>query len=388
MKSATRRHVAGTLRVPPAGYGTRSVPTTLGFTLVELLIVIAIIGMLVALLLPAVNSAREAARRGTCINNLKEIGTAISAYQTSGKGNFPARVKNERLASGVTDYYPGTPNINDIEVSWAARLLNNLDQQALWDSLIDGKLNLSPNLANNRDDIPVLDIFLCPSDALTVANYPGLTYVANAGAPDFARTSNNSPQSDYEANGIFHDQREGNSAALTPMGPAVNSTHLKDGANSTLLLSENVHKDGPTSGVNSSWLRSEALSDPQAGEQVYGMVWVLDDDSLEEALDPIDLQFRFNKQSDPAPNQYVTPYAAYARPASAHPEVFNAVFAGGNTRTINEAIEYRVYQQLMTPNGAKCVYPGPPAMDTAAITNLVPAFTNSDPGMQLSEENY
>lgn len=359
-----------------------------GFTLVELLIVIAIIGMLVALLLPAVNSAREAARRGTCINNLKEIGAAISAYQTSGKGNFPARVKNERLAPSVTvDYFDRTP-ANDIEVSWAAKLLNNLDQQGLWQSLIEGKLNLSPDLAGNRDDIPVLEIFLCPSDALTVANYPGLTYVANAGAADFVRSSANSPQSDYEANGIFHDQREANSHRYTPLGPAVNSTHLKDGANSTLLLSENVHKDGPTSSVNSSWLRSEALSDPQAGEQVYGMVWVIDDTNREKALNPIDLQARFNRQADPVPNEYVTPYAAYARPASAHPEVFNAVFAGGNTRTINEAIEYRVYQQLMTPNGAKCVYPGPPAMDTAAITNLVPAFTNSDPAMQLSEENY
>jgi prepilin-type N-terminal cleavage/methylation domain-containing protein/prepilin-type processing-associated H-X9-DG protein len=60
----------------------------LGFTLVELLIVIAIIGVLVALLLPAVQAAREASRRGSCENNLKQLGTALLNYE-SARHTFP-----------------------------------------------------------------------------------------------------------------------------------------------------------------------------------------------------------------------------------------------------------------------------------------------------------
>jgi hypothetical protein len=301
---------------------------------------------------------------------------------------LPARVKNELLAPNVVvDYFPGT-SVNDIEVSWAGRLLNNLDQQGLWLSLTEGKLDLSTDLANSRDNLPVLEIFLCPSDALTVANYPGLTYVANAGAADFLRTANNSPQSDYEANGICHDQRKLDLPAVSPLGPAVNSTHLKDGSNSTLLLSENVHKDGPGSNVNSSWLRSEALtsSNPWPGEQVYGMVWVYEPPTgTNDPLNPINSQARFNRQDDPlTTDTYAEAGAYYARPASAHPEVFNVVFAGGNTKTINDTIEYRVYQQLMTPNGAKCVWPETPNLKD----NMPAAFYNADPQMQLSEENY
>ncbi len=106
-----------------------------GFTLVELLVVIAIIGVLVGLLLPAVQSAREAARRMSCSNNAKQIGLALHNYH-SAFNQFPAQ------RAGTTGFkgFIGTVNpdnnfSNKRRLSMLVGLLPFLEQQPLWDTI-------------------------------------------------------------------------------------------------------------------------------------------------------------------------------------------------------------------------------------------------------------
>ena len=73
--------------------------TRRGFTLVELLVVIAIIGVLVGLLIPAVNFARQTARKAECLNNIRGIGQALVQFE-SDKGAFPSRIERLRIVLG------------------------------------------------------------------------------------------------------------------------------------------------------------------------------------------------------------------------------------------------------------------------------------------------
>jgi len=104
-----------------------------GVTLVELLAVIAIIGLLVALLLPAVQGAREAARRVQCGNNLKQLALALSAH-SSQLGHFPAAAEHRvnQCTSGFSG--GGLPSsFTDGQPAWSVRLLPFLEQQPLYD---------------------------------------------------------------------------------------------------------------------------------------------------------------------------------------------------------------------------------------------------------------
>src|SRR6188508_3723218 len=88
-----------------------------GFTLVEVLVVIAIIGILVAFLLPAIQAAREAARRTQCQNNLKQIGLAIQNHHDTRK-QFPM----------------GRNRFDQFAVSWAFFLLPYMEETAVYNS--------------------------------------------------------------------------------------------------------------------------------------------------------------------------------------------------------------------------------------------------------------
>jgi prepilin-type N-terminal cleavage/methylation domain-containing protein len=123
-------------------------PDDRGFTLVELLVVVALIGVLVALLLPAIQSSRSAARRTTCANNLRQIGVALTAYHTARK-QFPVGCVEWRPAGG-----------NERQLAWSAFLLPFLDEQATYD-----RLDLSQAFdsgANAPAAAVVIPVYLCP----------------------------------------------------------------------------------------------------------------------------------------------------------------------------------------------------------------------------------
>ncbi|QEH32512.1 hypothetical protein OJF2_09890 [Aquisphaera giovannonii] len=138
----------------------RRTPRDPGFTLIELLVVIAIMALLIAMLMPAVQSAREAARRAQCTNNLKQVGLAMHGYHDS-HGQFPPGYLI--LPGGSTLMGPPDPLTRDAGPGWAwgALLLPYLELSPLHASL---NVNLPCWLpANTTGARASVAVFLCPS---------------------------------------------------------------------------------------------------------------------------------------------------------------------------------------------------------------------------------
>ncbi|MEC8558074.1 MAG: DUF1559 domain-containing protein [Planctomycetota bacterium] len=121
------------------------------FTLVELLVVISIIGILMGLLLPAVQAAREAARRTQCQNNLKQIGLGIHGFHEAKK----------RLPIGCLEWRPFGGPTTRRQFAWSAFILPHLEQQNLFDSIDFQKPFDHPD--NREAAATEISIFVCPS---------------------------------------------------------------------------------------------------------------------------------------------------------------------------------------------------------------------------------
>jgi prepilin-type N-terminal cleavage/methylation domain-containing protein/prepilin-type processing-associated H-X9-DG protein len=317
-----------------------------GFTLVELLVVIVIIGMLMALLLPAIGAAREAARRATCMNNQRNLATALIQYATN-KDKFPG-YNNAVPLQGITQ------NIN---ASWSAVILPQLGRQDYYDSVFRSPVGgpqpferIRGLLVGSQATPAYLEMFVCPSDPATTFTQGVTSYVANTGRLD-KRTNNPQAPFDWVDNGIFHDHflfaHEPAKASLNTMLRNASTVRLSDlarwdGAATTLLLSENIQ-----AGLWCGLVGAVNLPDDMMESRI-GMIW-------QPTVQPNDAQ-KINGRKDEGGD--VAQNFDFVRPSSNHAGGVNAVMADGSTKWLSDEMDYLVYILIMTPNGKQCADPG------------------------------
>jgi len=353
-------------------------PRRSGFTLVELLVVISIIGTLVALLLPAVQAAREAARRNTCLNNQHQLSIAVDTY-VGAKRFYPGyRTDLATTASNVPAHAP---------VSWVVELLPQLERQELYDLW---KVNphgwkVNPHgidqISNLQDPRTILvQLLICPSDARDTSGGPPLSYVANAGQMDaMLSNSNKTLPGDHAGNGVFTSRWEGDPNA--PVRPIVKTTKdsILDGTSNTLLLSENLDAQYYHDADAGNILGYANSPDPKSPERYTTFVWwgrLSPQDLHQNSLAPANALRKINGKPD-ADSTESLQSMSYARPSSNHPGGVNVTWCDGRSGFISEGIEYRVYCLIMSSNGKK-VNPAGLAFD--------PTLGNSDPYFTLRKD--
>ncbi len=201
-----------------------------GLTLIEVLVVLAIIGILVGLVVPAVQSSREASRRLLCENNLKQIGLALQQFQ-SAHGHFPPAAPGQRRKDGET-YGPHShaPHV---------MLLPFLDQVPIYAtlnfSLHFGDLCAQPD--NETARTSHLAVFLCPSESSPLLSGP-------TGPNSYRANVSPSPYFwDLEVSDSLVEYPGGGGGAFTflhTIGPA----NFTDGLSTTAMMSERLMGDG------------------------------------------------------------------------------------------------------------------------------------------------
>ena len=323
-----------------------------GFTLIELLIVIAIIGILVAMIMPAVQQAREAARRTTCTNRLRNLGVALQDYALVNQEQLP------HLAMQPGEVARRRP--------WTIALLPHLEQKPLHKEIATDSSFVFSDVT--------LPVFICPDDSSTSGRSDSLSYVANAGyggrvdasAPSTFLKSTSGPTSvAFSGNHTTDDSDGGRPTGLFWIdGNAIglNEVTIQDGTSNTLALTENVFATSWTDEVYE--LPGGTVTSPRvATAALMGIMFTIGDDGIqlgsESALDdpvrPNSLEIRDARLEQYSINYGITSgdavEGAIPGPNSYHPGGVNAVFADGHVEFLSDTMDEGVYAMMLTWGG-------------------------------------
>ena len=346
-----------------------------GFTLIELLVVISIIAVLMALILPAIQQSRAAARRLQCQNHLKNVTLAALNFASSRKdalpplGTYPATDTN---ADGLKD-------LTRAAHSWVTDLLPHLDKRAIYDQWdfqqpFDGGVNV----AFGQQNIAVLT---CPDDESSYGVNGGLSYVANGGVGDivieillprplrrthFGQFFAMEPHVWDGIRGytlqnmllakelvVFGPKFE--SDTITPLNlgtvsdfseitPSANLREIYDGAGNTVMFTENTKAGENAITRTRTWadpsIRSCGFLFPILPFSGVGFANIYKTPDLSLGSPFINETRNLRDGDAPFPN-------------SSHSGMVMASFCDGSVRPLSETIDKSVYVRLLTPGGAR-----------------------------------
>jgi prepilin-type N-terminal cleavage/methylation domain-containing protein len=332
-----------------------------GFTLIELLVVIAIIGMLVGLLMPAVQSAREAGRRAQCMNNQHQITLALHQYEGA-HSSFPGYVGEYRATVGGA--------IKQRKISWFVSILpylGRMDLHDLWKDLLIPVANPdSPipgdSVANNPIPGLLIKVAVCPSYSPPSANDAWLSYRVNVGRinPNCYKNDAIASNAKLVANsipteGVFTDQFQ--DITTDPANPeqvvkvSLGYIDSKDGTTCTLMLAENSASVPPQNSYSdpNTWKWSPVI--PDVAPAPAGLVAQLDSVNTYNTVNNATI-LGFNwKEMDPLiPNTPADHQTPDRKIFANHPGGVVVSFCDAHQYFLRSDIEPVVYMQLMSPS--------------------------------------